>query len=112
MTELSARYDYVLIDAPPLLPVTDAAIISRFVRGAIVVNSVKRATKAQFREALATLDRIESRLFGVVMTMLPETGPNSYGYGSYNRYYGGSPEAVTELRPATTTARRVKTTES
>lgn len=107
IAELSARYDYVLIDAPPLLPVTDAAIISRFVRGAIMVNSVRRATKSQFREAIATLDRIESRLFGVVMTMLPETGPNRYGYGSYNRYYGDAPQVVAEPQP-TVTARRAK----
>lgn len=88
VSELSSRYDYVLIDAPPMLPVTDAAVISRHVRGVIVVNSVKRATKAQFREALATLDRVEARIFGVIMTMLPQSGPNGFGYGAYSKYYG------------------------
>jgi capsular exopolysaccharide synthesis family protein len=86
IAELSEKFDYVLVDAPPLLPVTDAAVISRLVRGAIVVSAVKRASRAQFSEAIELLHKVEARVLGVVLTMLPER--DSTGYGSYTAYYG------------------------
>jgi capsular exopolysaccharide synthesis family protein len=90
--ELARRYQYVIIDAPPLLPVTDAAVLSRFVRGTILVASVKRVRRAQLRESLASLRRIERTPLGIILSMLPAKGPDGYGYGAYERYYGTDAE--------------------
>ncbi len=95
--ELARRFQYVVVDAPPLLPVTDAAVLSRFVRGTLLVASVKRVRKAQFREALASLHRIDRSPMGVILTMLPHKGPDGYGYGAYEGYYGKDAD-VQELR--------------
>jgi len=94
VTSLTTSFDYVLIDAPPLLPVTDAAILSKLTGGAIVVAAAGRTNKNELQSALLTLDRIGSRVLGIVMTMLPTKGPDAYGYGNYGNYYGG-----TDLHP-------------
>jgi len=86
---LGSEYDYVVIDAPPLLPVTDAAVLSRFVGGAIMVCAAGRTRKNELAAAIGALENIGSHVFGVVLTMLPVKSSGSYGYGAYS-YYGGS----------------------
>lgn len=86
--ELAERFQYVIVDAPPLLPVTDAAILSRFVRGALLVSSVRRSRRGHFREAIHSLERIDREPLGIVLTMLPPSGPDGYGYGEHAHYYG------------------------
>lgn len=87
---LSSRFDYVLIDAPPLLPVTDAAVLSKLVSGALVVTAAGRTGRGELESALRTMEHIGSRVLGVVLTMLPTKGPDAYGYGNYAAYYGMS----------------------
>jgi capsular exopolysaccharide synthesis family protein len=80
---LAEAFDYVLIDAPPLLLVTDAAIVSKYTTGAILIAASGATKKPQLEGAVKALDAIGSRLLGIVVTMLPTKGPDSYGYGSY-----------------------------
>uniref|UniRef100_UPI00292ED2A2 CpsD/CapB family tyrosine-protein kinase n=1 Tax=Clavibacter michiganensis TaxID=28447 RepID=UPI00292ED2A2 len=90
LATLTEHFDYVLIDAPPLLLVTDAAVLSKVTRGAIMVAASGKAKKQEFEGALRTLQTAGGRLVGVIMTMLPTRGPDSYGYGAYS--YGGDAE--------------------
>jgi capsular exopolysaccharide synthesis family protein len=95
---LQAQFDYVLFDAPPLLPVTDAAVLSRLTSGAVVVAAASRSKRNQLRNALASLDHIDSRVLGMIVTMLPTKGQDAYGYGHYVSYYDSdeSPSATHE----------------
>jgi capsular exopolysaccharide synthesis family protein len=94
LDELAGVYDYVLIDAPPLLPVTDAAVLSKLTGGVVVVSAAGRTRKAEFTAAVRSLDNIGSRVLGVILTMLPTKGPDSYGYGgAYGQYYGAKIDA-------------------
>ncbi|MDR5701472.1 polysaccharide biosynthesis tyrosine autokinase [Agromyces aerolatus] len=86
--ELQETFDVVLFDAPPLLPVTDAAVLARSVGGAIVVVAAGRAHKQHLRGALAALENVDAPVSGVVLTMLPTKGPDAYGYGRYGYGYG------------------------
>lgn len=81
---LTSAFDYVLVDAPPLLLVTDAAVVSRFTSGVLMVAASGTTKKPQLTAAVEKLDAIGSRLFGVIVTMLPTRGPDSYSYGSYS----------------------------
>ncbi|AOX45480.1 polysaccharide biosynthesis tyrosine autokinase [Microbacterium sp. BH-3-3-3] len=81
---LAEAFDYVLVDAPPLLLVTDAAVISRFTSGVLMVAASGTTKKPQLTAAVEKLGAIGSRLFGVIVTMLPAKGPDSYGYGAYS----------------------------
>ncbi|MCH6471818.1 polysaccharide biosynthesis tyrosine autokinase [Sinomonas terrae] len=80
---LEGQFDYVLFDAPPLLPVTDAAVLSKFAGGAIVVVAAGRTHRSQLAAAVTALENVGVRLFGFVLTMLPAQGPHSYGYQTY-----------------------------
>lgn len=84
LAALADAFDYVLVDAPPLLLVTDAAVISRFTSGALMVAASGTTKKPQLTAAVEKLSAIGSRLFGVIVTMLPAKGPDSYGYGAYS----------------------------
>lgn len=85
---LSNEFDIVLCDAPPLLPVTDAAILARSTAGAIVIASAGRTTTNQLSGALDALDTVGAKVAGVVLSMVPTRGPDAYGYG-YGYGYGG-----------------------
>lgn len=84
LAALSDAFDYVLVDTPPLLLVTDAAVVSRFTSGVLMVAASGTTKKPQLTAAVEKLHAIDSRLFGVIVTMLPTKGPDSYGYGAYS----------------------------
>lgn len=85
---LGQEFDVVLCDAPPLLPVTDAAVLSRSTSGAIMVVAVGRTTTNQLDGALEALETVGSKVAGVVLTMVPTKGADAYAYG-YGYGYGG-----------------------
>jgi len=87
IADLRAKYDVVLFDTPPLLPVTDAAILSRFVGGVILVVAAGRANKHHVHGAISALEKVGSKVSGIVLTMLPTKGPDAYGYGRYGYGY-------------------------
>ena len=76
--ELRDRFDVVLIDAPPLLPVTDAAVIATRVDGTLMVVRAGSTTLPQVRQALARLQAVRARVAGVVLNM---TKDRRHGYG-------------------------------
>lgn len=81
--ELRHTFDYILIDAPPLLAVTDAALVSRLSTGAIMVAASGSTRKPYLASAKKTLDAVDAKLLGSILTKLPTKGPDSYGYGQY-----------------------------
>lgn len=80
---LGEYFDYVLIDAPPLLLVTDAAVLGKKTRGVILVAASGKTKKQELTGAVRTLATAGVELLGTIVTMLPTKGPDSYGYGSY-----------------------------
>ncbi|AOX65324.1 hypothetical protein BJK06_05785 [Curtobacterium sp. BH-2-1-1] len=99
---LTDQYDHVLLDAPPILPVTDAAVLAAMTSGAVVVTSARSSRTPQLRAAVDRLERVGATVLGVVVSMAAFRGRQRYGgaYGSaYGTYYGGQ-EAV-DLSAAT-----------
>lgn len=89
LNKLKGQFDYVIVDAPPVLVVTDAALIAKEVSGALMVAGSGIVRKEPFREALVAMDQIDARVLGIVMTMVPVSGADAYSYTSYTY---GSPE--------------------
>jgi succinoglycan biosynthesis transport protein ExoP len=97
---LEAEFDVVLIDLPPLLPVTDAALVSKLTRGALVVVAAGRTHKGELAGAIATLENVGANVAGVILTMLPTKGPDAYGYGRYGYgQYGYASDAEAPMVP-------------
>jgi capsular exopolysaccharide synthesis family protein len=76
---LQKDYDYVVIDAPPVLPVADAAILSRLVEGTIVVANVTKVRRNQLAESLDDLDHVNARTLGVVLNQV-DRDDSAYSY--------------------------------
>ena len=100
---LERDFDVVLCDAPPLLPVTDAAILARTTSGALMIVSAGRATKHQLTLATTALNTVGAKVAGFVMSMVPTRGPDSYysayGYGYGYGYHQDREQASTGKRP-------------
>ena len=82
------KYDLVLIDTAPLLPVTDAAILSKMTGGVVVVVSVGKTTRPQLQGALSHIETVGGKVLGFVMNKIPTKGADAYGYYSYGYKYG------------------------
>ncbi|GAA1519927.1 polysaccharide biosynthesis tyrosine autokinase [Nocardioides humi] len=74
------EYDVVIVDAPPLLPVTDAALLAAKSDGALVVLSHGKVTKEQVRHSIERLGQVDAHFAGLVLNKVPAKG-KSYGYG-------------------------------
>ncbi len=74
ITTLEGQFDYVLFDAPPLLPVTDAAILSKKASGAILAVASGKTHKGQLAAAVASLENVGAPIAGFVITMMPVRG--------------------------------------
>ena len=107
LADLRGQYDIILIDSPPLLPVTDAAAIAPETDGAILVCRYKTTTGAQVQAAVAALRAVSAPILGTVFAMVPSAGPRAYA--QYNSYYRAQQQPFAVIgqsigdRPAPTT---------
>jgi capsular exopolysaccharide synthesis family protein len=79
---LEDEFDLVIVDGPPVLPVADAIQISVMVQGVLLCARQGETTKSELRRAKDLLERINARIYGVVLMNAP-AGEGSYGYRRY-----------------------------
>lgn len=94
LEELKQVFDYVIIDAPPLLPVTDAAILGAITDGTLVVAASGDVTTDQLQAALDSLDRVNATTLGIVLNKLPRKKGGRY----YDYRYQYAPEDLSTTR--------------
>ena len=73
----------VIIDTPPLLPVTDAAVLAASTDGAIVVTEAGRTRLDELARAVAHIADVQARTLGVVLNKVPKTSVDASYYGTY-----------------------------
>jgi succinoglycan biosynthesis transport protein ExoP len=88
LRHLRDRYDVVLVDTPPLLPVTDAAAVAPATDGAMLVCRFRKTTRPQVDAAATALAAVSAPLLGTVLTMVPVSSRSAARYGSYYRASG------------------------
>jgi capsular exopolysaccharide synthesis family protein len=81
---LEAGFDAVVIDAPPLLPVTDAAVLAQRVGGVVLVVGSQIVKVNDLQKSLSSLSMVEADLLGVVLNRLPAKDPDAYTYSYYS----------------------------
>ena len=84
-----SHYDYVLIDTPPVLLVTDALIIATHCDTLLVVVRIGVAQKRALRRIRQDLAKYPGKQTGIVVNALPHSDSYYGGYGNYRKYYGG-----------------------
>lgn len=91
LEQLALRYDVIVIDSSPLLPVTDAAVLSTLADGTVLVAGCDRVHRGQLRAAVSSLANVDSALLGIVLNRVARQDADPYGYG-YGYVYGGTAE--------------------
>ncbi|MBF6571122.1 MAG: polysaccharide biosynthesis tyrosine autokinase [Candidatus Binataceae bacterium] len=96
MRELLARlceqYDRVVVDAPPVMPVSDAATLSTMADGVLMIVGAP-TSKRVVRQACAKLRYVGAKIFGVVLNRVDTASPDYYLYNPYTSYYSRKPSA-------------------
>lgn len=87
IASLESRYDYIIFDTAPVSIVTDAAVLSQYADGVILVVRQKMATIPQVQQAKKNLEAVNANILGVVFNDfdLRNTDKSSGYY--YNNYY-------------------------
>ncbi|KQX19530.1 MULTISPECIES: GumC family protein [unclassified Sphingomonas] len=94
VNELQGLYDHVVIDAPPILGLSDAPLLGRAVEGAVLVIQAEGAAVRGIRAAISRLRMVNTHIFGTVLTKL-KASELAYGYGygyGYGYSYGDNAE--------------------
>ncbi|GGG28030.1 chromosome partitioning protein [Rhodococcoides trifolii] len=90
INQLRDSFDYVVIDAPPVLPVTDASVMTAFADGAIVVVRHGHTKRDELTRAIGNLTQVGAPVLGTILTMAPTRGKRDYDY----RYYYETDKSV------------------
>lgn len=97
LTGLEGYADTVLIDCPPVLPVTDAAVLSAKVDGTLIVVSAGSTTSKQLSRTVEVLRQVGAPLVGTILNNAPAESAYGYAYG----YYYTSESALKRSRSET-----------
>ena len=91
------QYDYVLLDSPPVLAVTDASVVAHHADGVLLVVRPSKNGRPMAERARNVLNALGAKVLGVVVNAVEKNGVagNSYGYGyvygyGYDSAYGGA----------------------
>jgi succinoglycan biosynthesis transport protein ExoP len=82
LDRLTTSYDMVLLDSPPLLPVTDAAVLSKLAGGALIVVGADRIHRPQLQETLGSLETAGAHVLGIVLNKIDRREASTYSYDS------------------------------
>ncbi|MDQ3698037.1 MAG: polysaccharide biosynthesis tyrosine autokinase [Gemmatimonadota bacterium] len=90
LSEASGLFDIVLLDSPPLLAVTDAAVLATMVDAAVLIVRMGATPRASVRRSIAQLQAVHGHLVGAVLNDVDfRQGGYGAGYGYYYYYYYG-----------------------
>ncbi|OYQ66837.1 capsular biosynthesis protein [Pseudanabaena sp. SR411] len=95
LQEWRQEYDYVLVDTPPVIGITDAQCLTSKVDTFILVAAINRSTRSGISRALEILSTARANVSGLLINMIGSSD-SEYHYGYYNRYYLNASEAEEE----------------
>jgi tyrosine-protein kinase Etk/Wzc len=96
LKEVEHTYNFIFIDAPPILPVADASEIATLVDGVFLVYKVGKIGRGVLKRAKSNLENVDARLVGIILNSVKsDEGPEYYRYHSHY-YYGNSAKSKTD----------------
>lgn len=93
LAKLAAAADLVILDSPPTMALSDAAVLATQVDGVLLVLDAYSTRRELAKRAVAGLQQVQARIVGVVLNRVATRGRGSYYYYYYSHYYpsdGGS----------------------
>jgi Mrp family chromosome partitioning ATPase len=85
---LAKQYDRIIVDSPPVLPVTDAQILASICQVTILVLRAEKSTRKASQQARDALLRVGARVLGVVVNDVPKN--ERYGFYGGDGYYNSA----------------------
>jgi len=96
LADLRGRFDYVIVDASPLLPVTDATVLTAMSDGALVIARHAETKRDQLSRAVGNLHSVGATILGTIITMTPSRGRGVYEY----KYYYETDKSLPQMQQA------------
>jgi capsular exopolysaccharide synthesis family protein len=87
LTWLRGGFDHIIVDSPPVLPVTDSTILSTLVDGVIMVVACESTSRAALSRACRVVEHSGGRILGTVFNKVDGRRDGYYGYHYYDGYY-------------------------
>ena len=92
LKEVSKDYNFIFVDAPPVMPVADASDIATLADGVILVYMTGKIGRGVLKRVKTNLENVDAKLTGVILNKVrSDAGGEYYQYHSYY-YYGSEPE--------------------
>jgi tyrosine-protein kinase Etk/Wzc len=88
IAEVRQNYDYIVVDTPPVLPVTDATVISTVADATILAIRSGETEETSATRALDQLKRVNARIAGVVLNGVDTRRDRHYTYYKYQKNVG------------------------
>lgn len=98
ISEFEGAYDVVLFDCPPVLPVTDAAILGAKTGGILLVYYIGRAAREALLRAKVQLENVGTDILGIALNQVHPEGKLGYSYYYYHYHYYGEPTELGRRR--------------
>jgi capsular exopolysaccharide synthesis family protein len=99
--DIAEKVDFVIIDTPPLLPVTDGAEIATIADATLLVHRAAKTTRDQALRSIEALQKVGRRPVGVILNMVTRHGGGRYDY-EYGYYYSAYRPTTDKKAPAAT----------
>jgi len=90
LAELNQRFDRIILDSPPLQPVTDAVLLSKQTDGVILVVQAGKTLREDIKRSANKIRGVGGAIFGVIVNAIEASDRDGYYYSYYG--YGTSPE--------------------
>lgn len=104
LNELAKRFDRIILDSPPIQPVTDAIVLSKRVDGVILVVRASKTMRDELRRSAKMVRDVGGSIVGVIVNELDARdsyyGLGGYGYGRYGAYSGEGGEGDGASKPS------------
>jgi receptor protein-tyrosine kinase len=94
--ELRQRNALILVDTPPVLPVSDARLVAPLADGVILLTTAGTQKAASFQAAINRLSLVDTNLMGVILNMAGDEDADAGGYYRYESYAPVTPPTVIE----------------
>jgi receptor protein-tyrosine kinase len=100
--QLRTMFDLVIVDSPPVLPVTDAVILAQAVDATLLVVAAGQTRGKDLRRATESLSLVHANPIGVVLNEVTKSTGYGYGYGKHYGYgeYASTGTAIGLLSPS------------
>jgi capsular exopolysaccharide synthesis family protein len=86
--EMRKHYDMIIIDTPPIMTVTDAALVGQKADTTVYIARWSSTAHEVIGEGIKKLQKFNIKLAGLVLTQVDLTDHRQYGYDDYSHYYG------------------------